>query len=242
MTYNLTKSQQGLLSWVVEEVRAGNLNEEDIWFSWTKDGMSLMGYKGTPPQVHRNTVKALVQSGLLTGTPKKNGYRAALTAEAHRAVESDFEEPEAPAISEVIPLAEATHLDEELWERCRYSISADSTDPKAWDKAVRTATIVLEDRLREFGRTDDVDPSATGDRIVNLIFGSSGTWDEKMGDSQREAYRDLYAGAMGVFRNRYGHRLVDPSPKEGGAIISFVDLLLKMLDDLPDDEKPSDSW
>jgi hypothetical protein len=35
-----------------------------------------------------------------------------------------------------------------------------------------------------------------------------------------------------VFRNHYAHRLIDPKPEEGGAIIVFIDLLLKMLDDL----------
>jgi len=34
------------------------------------------------------------------------------------------------------------------------------------------------------------------------------------------------------FRNPSAHRLVDPAPHEGGAYIVFVNLLLKMLDDL----------
>jgi len=37
---------------------------------------------------------------------------------------------------------------------------------------------------------------------------------------------------MKIFRNRYAHRFIDPKPEEGGAIIVFIDLLLKMLDDL----------
>ena len=35
-----------------------------------------------------------------------------------------------------------------------------------------------------------------------------------------------------VFRNEYGHRFVDPSPEDGGAIITFINLLLEMLEDL----------
>ncbi len=50
--------------------------------------------------------------------------------------------------------------------------------------------------------------------------------------SERDGYRDLYAGVVGVFRNRYAHRLVDPTPEDGGALIVFVNLLLKMTDDL----------
>ena len=32
--------------------------------------------------------------------------------------------------------------------------------------------------------------------------------------------------------NRYGHWFIDPDPEDGGAIIVFVNLLLKMLEDL----------
>jgi hypothetical protein len=42
----------------------------------------------------------------------------------------------------------------------------------------------------------------------------------------------LYAGVVGAFRNRYAHRLIDPLPEDGGAFIVFVNLLLKMLEDL----------
>jgi hypothetical protein len=37
---------------------------------------------------------------------------------------------------------------------------------------------------------------------------------------------------MAVFRNPYAHRIIDPSPEVGGAIIAFIDLLLKTLDDI----------
>ena len=37
---------------------------------------------------------------------------------------------------------------------------------------------------------------------------------------------------MSVFRNPYGHRIIDPDPEVGGAILVFIDLLLKMLDNI----------
>jgi hypothetical protein len=42
----------------------------------------------------------------------------------------------------------------------------------------------------------------------------------------------LYAGTIGAFRNPSAHRLIDPTPEEGGAFIVFVNLLLKKLEDL----------
>jgi Protein of unknown function (Hypoth_ymh) len=50
--------------------------------------------------------------------------------------------------------------------------------------------------------------------------------------SERQGYRDLYAGIVGAFRNPSAHRLVDPSPEEGGAFIVFVNLLLSKLEAL----------
>ena len=45
---NLTKTQKSLLQWLVEQVRAGALNEEEIWFIWSFQGATLVGYKGIP--------------------------------------------------------------------------------------------------------------------------------------------------------------------------------------------------
>jgi hypothetical protein len=63
----------------------------------------------------------------------------------------------------------------------------------------------------------------------------------KFDDKQLKAYRDLYAGMMAVFRNRYAHRIVDPNPEVGGAIIVFIDLLLKMLGDIDWDAADSEA-
>ncbi|MFN9672682.1 MAG: hypothetical protein ACK552_08885, partial [Microcystis sp.] len=74
---------------------------------------------------------------------------------------------------------------------------------------------------------------ATGNGIVNLIFGSNKSLqNDQLPSEELEADREIYSGTMKLFRNRYAHRFIDPKPEEGGAIIVFIDLLLKMLDDL----------
>jgi hypothetical protein len=151
----------------------------------------------------------------------------------NKAVGSDLGDPDLSAIPHLIPLTEVKHLDPELWERCRFSLSSGGDDPKAWDKAVRTATVVLEERLRKLGKTESINRDATGEGIVNLIFaGKNPVLAGKLDEKQLKAYRDLYAGMMAVFRNPYAHRIIDPSPEVGGAIIAFIDLLLKTLDDV----------
>jgi hypothetical protein len=68
---------------------------------------------------------------------------------------------------------------------------------------------------------------------VNDVFGTNGTLASKFTvASEREGYRDLYAGIVGAYRNPFAHRLIDPSPEEGGAFIVFVNLLLKKLEAL----------
>jgi hypothetical protein len=151
----------------------------------------------------------------------------------NQATGSNLSEPNLSAIPHLIPLTEVKHLDPELWERCRFSLSSGGDDPKAWDKAVRTATVVLEERLRKLGKTEFINPDATGEGIVNIIFaGKNPVLAGKLDEKQLKAYRDLYGGIMAVFRNPYAHRFIDPSPEVGGAIIAFIDLLLKTLDSM----------
>ena len=110
-------------------------------------------------------------------------------------------------------------------------MSAGSTDPRLWDSAFRTAVVILEERLRNVGQVSD--HSRIGRDLVNDVFGKQGTLSSKFSiDAERQGYRDLFAGCVGVFRNRYAHRLIDPKPEDGGAFIVFVNLLLKMLEDL----------
>ncbi|WP_008310970.1 TIGR02391 family protein [Leptolyngbya sp. PCC 6406] len=231
---NLTETQKNLLQWLVEQVRAGILNEEEIWFIWISGRTSLVGYQENVPEVKSTTLDALQSGGCLScDRSRQHQYKCALTSKAYEAVDSNFSAPNLSAIPHLIPLIEVKHLDPTLWERCRFSLSVGGDDPKAWDQAVRTAMVVLEERLRELGRTESINPGATGEGIVNLIFaGKNPVLAGKLDEKQRKGYRDLYAGMMAVFRNHYAHRIIDPSPEVGGAIIAFINLLLKILNDV----------
>ncbi|HEY9695253.1 MAG TPA: TIGR02391 family protein [Oculatellaceae cyanobacterium] len=231
---NLTETQKNLLQWILKEVRAGKLEEDEIWFIWSYDGASLVGYQGKVPDVKTASLDALQNHGfLLCDQSNPNQYKCALTSQAYGAVDSNFSSPNFSATTYLIPLDEIKHLDPELWDRCRFSLSSGGNDPKAWDKAVRTATVVLEERLRKLGKTESINPDATGETIVNTIFGGKNSvLSGKLDDKKLRAYRDLYAGMMSVFRNPYAHRIIDPSPENGGTIIVFINLLLKMLDEI----------
>jgi len=110
-------------------------------------------------------------------------------------------------------------------------LGAGSADPTLWDSAIRTAGVILEERLRDVGGIND--PNRIGRDLVIDVFGQSGSLAQKFSvPGERSGYRDLFAGIVGAFRNRYSHRFVDPSPEDGGAFIVFINLMLKMLEDL----------
>lgn len=236
---SLTENQKNLLRWIVKGVRAGYFPAEDniLWGCQVFSGPSWPNYTGSDscPDVEFPTL-AILQEYRYINLQRidSDEYKVALTGEAYEAVDSNFAEPNnRSAIPYLIPLTEVEHLDSELWERVRFSVSAGGDNPKAWDTAIRNATVVLEDRMRKLGNIDNINQKATGNGIVNLIFGSNkSVQKDKLPSEELEAYRDLYSGTMKLFRNRYAHRFIDPKPEEGGAIIVFIDLLLKMLDDL----------
>jgi hypothetical protein len=236
--YNLTPSQQELLRWIVGKVRAKEMPEE-FTFMWGTDGgfLHYKGARGFDPatNVTEGALDALAANHLLhirTRPDDKFGRRyCTLTGKAYEAVDSNFAAPDTSFFRHLTPLADITALDTELKHRCLPILGAGAADPKLWDSAVRTAGVILEERIRDVGMITD--KHAVGRDVVNKVFRKGRTLADKFAhDAEREGYRDLYAGVVGAFRNPSAHRLVDPAPHEGGAYIVFVNLLLEMLDDL----------
>lgn len=75
------------------------------------------------------------------------------------------------------------------------------------DSAVRLAFVILKERLvRKF----DLSPELDGADLANTVFGTNGPLAGQINDAERRAMRNLLDGLYGVFRNRYGHRDVQP--------------------------------
>ena len=126
------------------------------------------------------------------------------------------------------PLADKANIDTELRKRCLALLSGKDKDATAWDSAVRSAGVVLENRMKQVG-----DSTKIGVSLANDLFGNNGSLASKFSvDAERQGYRDLYAGAIAAFRNPSAHRFIDPTPEEGGASIAFINLLLKKLDEI----------
>jgi Protein of unknown function (Hypoth_ymh) len=249
MFYNLTDNQKNLISWIVDTVRNGiSLEEFDVHWVDDEAGYILTGYQGdreNVPIFSRWALDSLAVSELILQDihnqrienfgEYESFRRCTLRGLAYVAVDTKFSEPDTSFIIHLTPLADVANLDEELKSRCLPILGAGSADPKLWDSSVRTAGVILEERLRTIGEIGD---KTRVDRdLVNDVFGTKGTHSRKFSsDSERQGYRDLYSGVVGAFRNPYSHRLIDPAAEDGGAFIVFVNLLIKMLEDFKDNQ------
>jgi hypothetical protein len=212
---------------------------EEFSFMWGDHG-AFLGYEGAQQfsgveGVTQGALDVLAANSLLhmrvTSDPF-NTRHCTLTGKAYEAVDTNFDAPDTSFIRHLTPLADLTQLDAQLKQRCLPILGAGAANPQMWDSAVRTAGVILEERLRSIGGITD--PQAIGRDLVNKVFGKNGARSDSFThDSEREGYRDLYAGVVGALRNPSAHRLIDPTPHEGGAFIVFVNLLLKKLEDLP---------
>jgi hypothetical protein len=247
--YNLTNNQKTLAKWLVQEFREGRL-PEDFNILWIESMGSTNDfviqtdtarYSGTDgiPDITKGALDALAANELIlcniTQASRKSGNlyessrRCTLTGKIYEAIDTDFSAPDTSFIKYLTPLADINGFDEELKKRCLPILGAGGSDPMLWDSVARTAGVILEERLRDVGSI--ADPNRIGRDLVNNVLGKNGTLASKFQlDAEREGYRDLYAGTVGAFRNPSAHRLIDPSPEEGGAFIVFINLLLKKLE------------
>jgi hypothetical protein len=249
--YNLTDNQKKVAKWLVKNVKDGNLNEE-FHIQWGGNQFWILNYRGTEQElkdivITKGSLNALVANKLLFYQPNRSGHSntsedisrlfapdsryCTLTGDIYTAVDNDFNSPDISFIDYLIPLANPSGFDEALIKRCFPILATGGSDPILWDSAVRTAGVILEERLRDVGSITE--PNRTGRDLVNDVFGDKGTLTSKFPiASERLGYRELYSGIVGAFRNPSAHRFIDPSPEEGGAFIVFVNLLLKKLEDL----------
>jgi Protein of unknown function (Hypoth_ymh) len=233
---SITKRQQEVISKIVALVRRESLKENFSAAMANQGGMIVFNSLASPvahfPHATIETFQALANAGLLIVSITEIRFgllSCALTGKAYEAVDSNFEAPDTSFLRQLTPLADVTKFDDALKRRCLPMLGAGAADPMLWDSAVRTAGVILEERLREIGRIND--PNLIGRDLVNKVFGKAGTLANKFTvEGERDGYRDLFAGVVGVIRNPSAHRLVDPTPEEGGATLVFVNLLLKKLE------------
>lgn len=116
-------------------------------------------------------------------------------------------------------------FDKELLHRCGTLIHMGK-----FDEAVRSAFVLLEERLRKIVNQDGM----TGTNLANYAFSKTGPLTKMLAhtDSERDGLRELYASAFKLFRNPAAHGATAYSPSKGKAILSLVNLLLLLLENV----------
>lgn len=232
----ITKQQQQLISKIVSLVREKSLRESFSVSNANRGGVIVFNSLSSPvahfPDATAQSFQALANAGLLimrVVDPRFGLLDCSLTGEAYEAVDSNFDAPDISFVKHITPLADLTNFDTALKQRCLPMLGAGAADPMLWDSAIRTAGVILEERLRDVGNI--ADPTLIGRELVNRIFGKAGSLADKFTvPGERDGYRDLFAGIVGMIRNPSAHRLADPTPEEGGATLVFINLLLKKLE------------
>jgi uncharacterized protein (TIGR02391 family) len=114
--------------------------------------------------------------------------------------------------------------DEELRTRCSDLLAAGGQ----YDRVIREACVILEDRVRKvagFGK------DKLGTSLMQAAFSAKGGPLQLSSHEQEQVgYMQIYTGVMAAFRNAAGHNVVDSYTQEDALrFVSTVDLLLDMV-------------
>jgi uncharacterized protein (TIGR02391 family) len=100
-----------------------------------------------------------------------------------------------------------------------------------YDLAVFAAFKAVEVRVRQLSMASSSD---IGVKLMRAAFGEKGPLTDKEADrGERVAMMDLFAGAIGLFKNPTSHRVVEfDDPTQAAEAIFLADLLMRILDSL----------
>ncbi len=115
--------------------------------------------------------------------------------------------------------------DNELRRRCLELLSADSD----YDRAIREASVILEDRVRNALGNDG--KGLIGSDLMNKAFRKDNPF-FRLSDhpNEQQGAQFLYSGMMGFFRNKVGHQVIDTyTQADAIRFVAWVDLLLQMV-------------
>ncbi len=114
--------------------------------------------------------------------------------------------------------------DDELRRRCEDILTAENH----YDRVIREACVILEDRVRSI---TDSDSQITGTPLMELAFSpKNAKLRISNNDQEQLGVMQLYRGTIAFFRNTTGHHLIDTYSQEDALrFVVWIDLLLTML-------------
>jgi uncharacterized protein (TIGR02391 family) len=139
-----------------------------------------------------------------------------VTRLGYKVLESGFE-----------PIQAAERLDLELHDRLKHVKSQFLLGE--YELAAFAAMREVEIRVRELSGANS---SLLGVKLMRNSFGENGKLvDSDLDSGERVGIMELFAGAIGTFKNPPSHRQVDyTDPIEASEVVLFADLLMRLLD------------
>jgi uncharacterized protein (TIGR02391 family) len=121
--------------------------------------------------------------------------------------------------------AEEPIRDDDLRRRCADLLAADGD----YDRAVREACTVLEDRVRKLTKAPN---ALIGTRLMESTFwGKDIKFRLSDHDGEQEGVLQMYRGLMAFYRNPVGHRLHDDLDRQEALhVVAWIDHLLWLID------------
>lgn len=115
--------------------------------------------------------------------------------------------------------------DDQLRGRCEDLLAAQA----AYDRVVREACVVLEDRVRAAAKLGS---NIVGTALMEMAFSAKRPLLRLSGDEKEQrGAMELYRGLMAFFRNAAGHRVIDGYSRDDALrIVIWVDALLGMIE------------
>lgn len=208
-----------LLRLVVEHGQGHLLNRHNIGLVGTWEGL---GPEATTKQFLQVVVEAwdwLAAQRLVARLPGETGEFAFVTRRGHRVLEAE----DGPAL-----LRAEARLDVDLHpsiaRRARRQFLLGE-----YELAALAAMKQVEITVRQLARASEGD---IGVKLMRLAFKSDGSLaDPQLEAGEQQATSDLFAGAIGVFKNPSSHREVQfDDPTYAAEVVLLADLLLRMLD------------
>lgn len=105
---------------------------------------------------------------------------------------------------------------------------------KQFDSAIRKAFVIFKDRICiKYQILTDED----GQKLINMIFGKNSNYVAELSSDEKQSYRDYFSGLFGLMRNRYAHNNIEATLTELDAVISSINLGLKLIGDFREKSK-----
>lgn len=189
-------------------------------YNWMLKAKSEYGFKGEALMALSEAMQWLRARGLLAQTPDQSSSDAAfVTRLGVTALNSGL-----GAVRAVERLQVDLHPIIERKVRRQFLMGE-------YDLAVFAAMKEVEIRVRDLAGESN---SLLGVKLMTKAFGDGGSLNRgDLDGGERTARMQLYAGAIGVFKNPSSHRQVEfDDPTEASEAILLADLLLRMLDRL----------